>query len=239
MIKMKTKIIISFFILIFLIQFISSFGVVSGDYSVGSYHMGSAGGNASNSEYDSRFTLTYQQPGERGAESSDYTANIGWFYPSGAPAPEPYCGDGICNGDETCSTCPEDCGVCPIDENGGNGAACTYDWVCSDWYPEPCPANGIQNRVCVNRGTCSGTLGIPSQERNCTPAIILPADPLFDIFAKIPLIYKWINPGDPVEINVRLINLGNTTTIDVFFKYWIIDENNTLITELQETRAIS
>ncbi|MBA7708025.1 hypothetical protein ES703_116912 [subsurface metagenome] len=36
-----------------------------------------------------------------------------------------------------------------------------------------------------------------------------------------------------------MINLGDTTTIDVFFKYWIIDENNTLITELQETRAIS
>lgn len=24
----------------------------------------------------------------------------------------PYCGDGICNGDETCSTCPDDCGTC-------------------------------------------------------------------------------------------------------------------------------
>jgi hypothetical protein len=26
---------------------------------------------------------------------------------------EPFCGDGICNGDETCATCPADCGVCP------------------------------------------------------------------------------------------------------------------------------
>jgi hypothetical protein len=26
---------------------------------------------------------------------------------------EPCCGDGTCNGDETCSTCPTDCGTCP------------------------------------------------------------------------------------------------------------------------------
>lgn len=29
-----------------------------------------------------------------------------------------YCGDGICNNDETCSSCPEDCGKCP--SGGGN-----------------------------------------------------------------------------------------------------------------------
>jgi F5/8 type C domain/Fibronectin type III domain/Right handed beta helix region len=26
--------------------------------------------------------------------------------------PDPYCGDGSCNGDETCESCPEDCGEC-------------------------------------------------------------------------------------------------------------------------------
>lgn len=25
------------------------------------------------------------------------------------------CADGICNGVETCSTCPQDCGKCPVD----------------------------------------------------------------------------------------------------------------------------
>ena len=31
--------------------------------------------------------------------------------------PEPYCGDGTCNNNETCSTCPQDCGSC----GGGGG----------------------------------------------------------------------------------------------------------------------
>ena len=26
----------------------------------------------------------------------------------------PYCGDNTCNGNETCSTCPKDCGTCPV-----------------------------------------------------------------------------------------------------------------------------
>lgn len=29
------------------------------------------------------------------------------------PPPPPICGDGTCNGQETCSTCPSDCGQCP------------------------------------------------------------------------------------------------------------------------------
>ena len=31
------------------------------------------------------------------------------------------CGDGICNGSETCSTCPADCGTCPPAGGGGGG----------------------------------------------------------------------------------------------------------------------
>ncbi|MCK5487680.1 MAG: hypothetical protein KAI86_15790, partial [Desulfobacterales bacterium] len=33
-----------------------------------------------------------------------------------------FCGDGVCNGDETCSTCPRDCGSCG---GGGGGAVIT------------------------------------------------------------------------------------------------------------------
>ena len=30
------------------------------------------------------------------------------------------CGDGTCNGTETCSTCPSDCGTCPVTDGGGS-----------------------------------------------------------------------------------------------------------------------
>ncbi|RLG12699.1 hypothetical protein DRN69_06480 [Candidatus Pacearchaeota archaeon] len=115
---------------------------------------------------------------------------------------------------------------------------CTYDWVCSEWYPEPCPPEGIQRRICVNRGSCEGIKGMPSTIRTCTPEFIAPSEPLFDIFLKIPIGQKWILKGDTLEAQIELINVGNITTIDVIFKYWIVDENNRLILEKQETRAI-
>lgn len=34
---------------------------------------------------------------------------------------ETYCGDGIANGGETCSSCPADVGVCPLVDDGGGG----------------------------------------------------------------------------------------------------------------------
>ena len=33
----------------------------------------------------------------------------------------PSCGDGSCNGSETCSSCPADCGSCPSGGGGGGG----------------------------------------------------------------------------------------------------------------------
>lgn len=225
------KIIFTTGIILIFIQTIFAYGIVSNDYAVGSYHTGLAGQEPIDSQYDSRFTLTYQQPGEGDTENSDYKANIGWFsFPS-------YCGDGICD-DEDCSTCPSDCGICPSEPPPGDeGAACSYDWVCSDWYPSSCPANEIQERACVNRGTCTGTSGMPNITRKCTYVSV---GPLFDIFAKIPLTKKWINPGEPVEIDIKIISLGKIIQLDVFFKYTIVrEDNNILITELQETRAIT
>jgi len=54
-------------------------------------------------------TLVFRTPEFQGA----YYANEGG----------PYCGDGVCNGDETCETCPEDCGECEDegDEGGDTG----------------------------------------------------------------------------------------------------------------------
>lgn len=44
---------------------------------------------------------------------------------------------------------------------------CTFKWVCSAWYPSPC-ITGIQKRICVNIGTCSGKNKIPKLTRTCT-----------------------------------------------------------------------
>jgi hypothetical protein len=43
--------------------------------------------------------------------------------PTPTPTPEPYCGDQVCNGNETCATCPSDCGVCVAIGGGGGGGA--------------------------------------------------------------------------------------------------------------------
>lgn len=42
----------------------------------------------------------------------------------------PFCGDGVCNGDETCSSCPGDCGACAPPGGGGGGGGCrtTSSW---------------------------------------------------------------------------------------------------------------
>jgi parallel beta-helix repeat protein len=124
-----------------------------------------------------------------------------------------------------------------IPEGGGEGG-CTYDWVCSDWYPQPCNQAGIQKRVCVNRGTCDGEENMPTLNRTCTPEVFEPTEPLFDIFVNIPLQSKWILKGDNVSFDVNLINVGNKTTIDVFLQYLVINANNSLIAEKKETRAI-
>lgn len=52
------------------------------------------------------------------------TANFSSFalIAFGAPLPPtPFCGDASCNGSESCSTCPVDCGYCPVVPSGGGG----------------------------------------------------------------------------------------------------------------------
>ena len=53
-------------------------------------------------------------------KSSIYMRDIYKFFEA-PPAPAPNCGDGDCNGDETCSSCSADCGVCPASNSGGGG----------------------------------------------------------------------------------------------------------------------
>ncbi len=71
--------------------------------------------------------------------------------PSDCPPPI-YCGDGICNGNETCSTCPGDCGLCPN---------CTPQWYCKNPNTRAYKSSTCQvtyfpcgNNYCCNNGKC-------------------------------------------------------------------------------------
>ncbi len=154
--------------------------------------------------------------------------------------PSLYCGDGICNNGESCSTCPGDCGACPTTPNPGGGSSggsrCTYDWQCTEWFPSICPESGIQERICANKGDCTGTKGMPNQTQICE--YLGPSEPLFDIYLNLEDGYKEICSGKKIKANVKLENYAKVELLDAFMTYWIIDKNNKLITEYKDTRAV-
>jgi hypothetical protein len=96
---------------------------------------------------------------------------------SGAREQQTYCGDGTCNGGETCSSCSKDCGSCPLppsppgggSSGGGGGSAskpvCNENWNCSEW--SEC-SEGTQKRICTDRNNCSIYKNEPPASRNCT-----------------------------------------------------------------------
>lgn len=196
------------------------FVISSENYNVDSASSGLSGGSAESPSYSAAPSSGFESSSS--AESPTYSATPGvQEQTSGAPTDE----------EETPT---------PTPSSGGGGSSttieqCAYDWVCTEWYPSPCPASEIQNKLCVNKGTCDGTSGMPETNRTC---IYNPAEPLFDIFAKIPIAKKQITSQDVLEAEISVINAGEIKQLDIFFKYWIVDENNKLITEMQETRAI-
>ena len=138
----------------------------------------------------------------------------------------PKCGDGICNGDETCSTCPTDCGVCPavcgnnVKEGteqcdsgtlNGNvcnplyGSSCTY---CSTacklvTLNGPYCGDGVKqsNEQCDdgNKVSGDGCSAICQTEivKECTLQIIKSTDK------------SNVKPGDVVAFTLRYKNIGN------------------------------
>jgi hypothetical protein len=119
---------------------------------------------------------------------------------------------------------------------GGGGGGCTYNWDCTNWSPYECPATGIQERICINRGTCTDTFGMPNQTQSC---LYEHKEPLFDIFLTIPAESREICAGRKINANINLENYGKIELLDAFMTYWIVDENNKLVSELKDTRSVS
>ena len=124
----------------------------------------------------------------------------------------------------------------PDSPSGGGGSSCSYDWECTNWFPSICPAFGIQERVCANKGDCTGTKGMPNQTQTCE--YLGPSEPLFDIYLTLEDKYKEICSGNKIKANIKLENYAKVELLDAFMTYWIIDENNKLIAEYKDTRAV-
>lgn len=127
--------------------------------------------------------------------------------------------------------------IAPSTGGGSSGgSSCTYDWQCTEWFPSICPESKIQERICANKGDCTGTKGTPNQTRTCE--YLGPSEPLFDIYLSLEDKYKEMCSGDEIKANIKLENYAKVELLDAFMTYWIIDENNKLIAEYKDTRAV-
>ncbi len=120
--------------------------------------------------------------------------------------------------------------------SGGGGSICYYNWKCTEWSPSVCPSSKTQERICVNKGDCMGTIGIPNQTQVCK--YLGYTEPLFDIYLTLPNNSKKICAGNEIKANIKLENYAKVKLIDVFMTYWIINKNDTLIVGSKDTRAV-
>jgi hypothetical protein len=79
----------------------------------------------------------------------------------------PQCGDGVCDSGESCHSCPADCGGC----GGGGGGGCTPSWQCSEWTA--CCEDGTQKRLCLDANNCGTLAGKPQEIRFCLFSALL------------------------------------------------------------------
>jgi hypothetical protein len=85
------------------------------------------------------------------SSSSSSTGTAGGGGDGGQGGAAPACGDGACNGAETCADCPADCGACPACGDG----ACNGAETCADCAADcgACPACG--DGACNGAETCA------------------------------------------------------------------------------------
>ncbi len=109
-----------------------------------------------------------QNPPNPQSQSVDITATV------------PGCGDGICNGTENCTTCPEDC----------TGCTAGFHFEC-DYSARQCvPKPGLGQDQCNDDSQCV-----------CNPHGDLNTDTLIDITDFSILMYNWEMPLDWAPTN--------------------------------------
>ncbi|MBR9692928.1 hypothetical protein GOV07_03265, partial [Candidatus Woesearchaeota archaeon] len=69
-----------------------------------------------------------------------------------------YCGDEVCFIDESCTSCPKDCGDCAVEP-------CVPQWDCTEWGE--CVLPGFQSRECFVVNGCNETSEQPSEYQAC------------------------------------------------------------------------
>lgn len=134
--------------------------------SLGTFHF-AAGGNQYVRVYDNNSALTV-------ASGTHLQADAVRLVPA-----SPICGDGTCNGTETCSSCAMDCGACPTCGDGTcNGAetcstcamdcgACCGNGACDD--SESCSSCAMDCGACptCGDGSCNGAESCSSCAMDC------------------------------------------------------------------------
>jgi len=109
----------------------------------------------------------------------------------------PYCGDGSCNGDESCSTCSLDCGSCG-GGGGGGGGGTSYLYL----YNEALSAEVVNDTVSVTITWYTN--------RNATSRVIYDTESHADLGSPPNYGYQWSTPTTDESPKV----LFHSVTID-------------------------
>jgi len=159
---------------------------------------------------------------------------------------EAWCGDGSCNGGESCSSCSADCGSCPLPRGGGGG--CTTDWVCGAW--SVC-SNGVQSRSCSKNLSYCAARQMPETERNCTAGQVLKAanvddsvgekvvvreHALFDIGVNMANDKLFIY--EKLIVTVSLLNIGKAGKVPVTINYTVLDGLGNVVYKEEELLVV-
>lgn len=213
--KTNTPIHIIFILVLIIISSVYASNVASGTYNIDMYHLGLAGEKNENADYSYQFTNAYQQSFTEFASNSIYSLVTGWASEAEALVVT---------------------SIASISGKHKKEAACTYEWDCTSWFPYECPIDGVQERLCTNHGTCTDEKQ-KTEKRICDYAG--PTEPLFDIFLTISKGFKEISPGENIEAQVKVKNIGKVELLDAFMTYSIVDENNNLMAETKDSRSVT